>query len=199
MVIDVAGDDTYASSNFSQGCGYYFGAGLKLDLDGADSHGAARYGHASGAHFGMGLFVDYRGRDRYTSTGPTYNGGCAWDHSIFLCIDAGAAGDSYDLTRSAGLGRADINSWGVFADLGGADRYSLRNRPGHATRTGVGVFYDRAGADEYAMSKKKKKKRKKNKKRNKKKQAGQGQPGNGRLVVTEQGGMFWDRKDEKRP
>jgi len=190
MVIDVAGDDTYASSNFSQGCGYYFGAGLKLDLDGDDSHGAARYGHAAGAHFGMGLFVDYRGCDRYASTGPTYNLGCAWDHSIFVCIDAGATGDTYDLTRSAGLGRADIDSWAVFADLGGADRYLLRNRPGRASRTGVGVFYDREGADEYIMGKKKNKKNKQKK--------GKSAPENGQLAVTEQGGMFWDRKDEKR-
>jgi len=186
MVIDVAGDDAYSSSNFSQGCGYYFGAGLKLDLGGVDSHGAARYGHASGAHFGMGLFVDYRGRDAYASTGPTYNGGCAWDHSIFLCIDAGATGDTYDLTRSAGLGRADIGSWGVFADLAGDDRYLLRNRPGRASQTGVGVFYDRDGADEYVMAGKKKGKK------------GRNPPGNGQLEVTEKGGMFWDRKDGKR-
>lgn len=84
LVIDLAGNDRYDSSNFSQACGYFFGVGLKLDLAGDDVHGAARYGHAAGAHFGMGLFIDYAGNDTYTSSGPTYNAGCAWDHSVFL-------------------------------------------------------------------------------------------------------------------
>ena len=178
MVVDLTGDDRYESSNFSQGCGYYFGAGLLLDLAGDDVHGAARYGHASGAHFGMGLFVDYAGKDQYTSTGPTYNGGCSWDHSIFLAVDAGPQGDHYDLTRSAGPGQADIGSWGVFADLGGADTYALRRWPGQASRTGIGVFFDRAGNDTYDFQKKK---------------AGD-RPENKKLRVTKEGGMFWDRK-----
>ena len=149
MVLDLAGDDRTESSNFSQGCGYYFGVGLKLDLAGRDVHGAARYGHASGAHCGMGLFVDYDGEDTYASTGPTYNAGCAWDHSAFLCIDGGTRGDRYDLARTAGLGRADIGSWAVFADLGGDDRYLTGSGLGAVSRGGLAVFYDQAGADDY--------------------------------------------------
>ncbi len=149
MMIDLAGRDTYDSSNFSQGCGYFFGTGLKLDLGGDDTHGAARYGHASGAHFGMGLFVDYAGKDRYTSTGPTYNGGCAWDHSMFLFVDAGKEGDVYEFDRSAGPGRADIGSWGAAVDMGGDDRYVCPRGLGRATREGTAVFLDAAGTDTY--------------------------------------------------
>jgi hypothetical protein len=36
QVIDIAGDDRYASSNFSQACGYFFGTGVVLDLTGND-------------------------------------------------------------------------------------------------------------------------------------------------------------------
>ena len=149
MVVDVAGDDSYTSSNFSQGCGYYFGSGLKLDLAGNDVHGGARYGHASGAHFGQGLFVDYAGADTYGSTGPTYNGGCAWDHSAFVFIDAGIEGDKYEWSRSAGFGRADIGSWGMFADVGGDDTYAAAGLPGACTRVGLAVFFDAAGTDDY--------------------------------------------------
>jgi len=149
MVIDLAGDDKYDSSNFSQGCGYFFGVGLKLDLAGTDTHAAARYGHAAGAHYGMGLFVDYAGADTYTSTGPTYNGGCAWDRSAFVCIDGGDGDDTYALKRSSGLGRADIKSWAVFADMGGNDRYITGGGLGAVSRTSVAVFYDRAGKDDY--------------------------------------------------
>ena len=149
MMIDLAGGDTYDSSNFSQGCGYFFGAGLKLDLDGDDTHGAARYGHASGAHFGMGLFVDYAGTDRYTSTGPTYNGGCSWDHSAFLFVDAGEEGDAYEFERSAGPGRADIGAWGAAVDMGGNDRYVCPRGLGRATRDATAVFLDAGGTDTY--------------------------------------------------
>jgi len=149
-VIDVAGDDRYESSNFSQGCGYFFGIGLKLDLSGRDVHGAARYGMAAGAHYGMGLFVDYAGGDTYTSVGPTYNCGCAWDRSVFVFIDGGAGDDAYQLKRSAGLGRADINSWSVFADMGGSDTYVVPGGLGRVSRTGLSVFYDRGGRDNYS-------------------------------------------------
>lgn len=177
VVIDKAGNDTSTSSNFSQACGYYFGTGLKLDLSGDDQHGAARYGHASGAHFGMGLFVDYAGKDIYTSTGPTYNCGCAWDHSVFLCVDGGKEDDGYQLTKSNGLGRADIGSWGVFADLGGNDRYQTKGSLGNVTRKSVAVFFDANGKDDYGkmgavMNRK---------------------VGNGIQEVVGQGGMFVDR------
>ncbi len=45
LLLDLAGNDTYDSANFSQGIGYFFGIGSKLDLDGTDTHSAARYGH----------------------------------------------------------------------------------------------------------------------------------------------------------
>jgi hypothetical protein len=148
VVIDLVGNDRYDSSNFSQACGYFFGAGLKLDLDGDDVHAAARYGLAAGAHYGVGLHVDYAGKDVYTSTGPVYTGGCAWDHSVFLCIDAGDGDDTYNLERTTGLGLADIGSWAVFADLGGKDVYRTSGL-GRVSDKGLAVFYDAAGVDDY--------------------------------------------------
>ncbi|HKB35618.1 MAG TPA: hypothetical protein VKD72_04135 [Gemmataceae bacterium] len=176
MVLDLSGNDTYDSSNFSQACGYFFGVGLKLDLSGDDRHTAARYGHASGAHFGMGLFIDYAGRDIYDSPGPTYNGGCAWDHSVFLCVDAGGD-DRYLLKRTSGLGRGDIGGWGVFADLGGKDRYVCPGGVGRASQKGLGVFYDAAGDDDYRDVAK----------------VGDFQPGNGKRHADTDGGVFIDR------
>jgi hypothetical protein len=176
MLIDVAGDDRYDSSNFSQGCGYFFGVGLKLDLAGDDIHAAARYGHAAAAHFGLGLFIDYAGRDTYTSSGPTYNCGCAWDRSVCLFVDAGAGDDTYDLSRSSGLGMADIGSWAVFADLGGKDRYGVGVGLGRASQKAIAVFFDRAGEDDYRGA------------------AGAGaKPANGKTESGTPGGLFIDR------
>jgi hypothetical protein len=153
IVLDLAGDDSYDSSNFSQACGYFFGVGLKMDLAGNDRHRAARYGCSSGAHYGMGLFVDYEGKDTYQSTGPTYNGACAWDYSVFLAVEA-AGDDTYQLERSRGPARADISSWSVFAEMGGDDDYQLREGLGITTRTSLSAFFDHAGCDTYQVTEK---------------------------------------------
>ena len=177
MVLDLDGNDRYRSSNFSQGAGYFFGVGLKLDLAGDDEHGAARYGHAAGAHYGMGLFIDYLGDDRYTSTGPFYNGGTAWDRSIMLCIDAGAGRDVYDLRRSSGLGQADHTSWSLFVEEGGVDRYLVPGGMGTASDNSMSGFFDLAGEDEYVNVPR----------------SVAGSRGNGETLLDPAGGLFVDR------
>lgn len=177
MVIDHAGNDQYDSSNFSQACGYYFGVGLKLDVAGDDRHMAARYGLAAGAHAGMGLLIDDSGRDIYGSTGPTYNGGCAWDRSVFMFIDAGEQADQYKLDRTSGPGRADIGSWAVFADLGGDDLYAGKTPGGRTSRASLAVFFDAAGADDYQHIRR----------------PGEVLPADGRLHADDKGSLFWDR------
>jgi len=180
MLIDLEGDDRYDGSNFSQASGYYFGIGLKLDLAGEDQHRAARYGDASGAHFGMGLSIDYAGNDVYHSTGPTYNGGCSWDHSIFLMIEGGDGNDKYQWDKSGGPARADIGAWGVFAELGGDDRYKLRTGLGRASKTGLAVFLDRAGNDAYDLTR----------------QPEDFTPADGKVHSQNEGGLFVDQGRE---
>jgi hypothetical protein len=177
LVLDLDGNDRYRSSNFSQGAGYFFGVGLKLDLAGDDEHGAARYGHAAGAHYGMGLFIDDRGDDRYTSTGPFYNGGTAWDRSVMLGIDAGPGRDVYDLHRSSGLGRADHNSWSLFIEEGGDDRYLVPSGMGSASDNSMSGFFDLAGEDEYVNAPR----------------SVAGSRGNGQTLFDQAGGIFVDR------
>lgn len=177
MLIDLDGDDRYRSSNFSQGAGYFFGAGLKLDMAGNDEHAAARYGHAAAAHEGLALFIDYSGHDHYTSTGPVYNGGVAWDRSVALCIDAGEGDDRYDLRRSDGLGRADHHSWSVFIEERGKDRYVVPNGMGRAFNTSLSGFFDLAGEDEYTAVP----------------GTSLGERRNGQTLVDPAGGLFQDR------
>jgi hypothetical protein len=177
LVLDLAGDDRYRSANFSQGVGYFFGAGVKLDLGGNDEHAAARYGHAAGAHFGVGLFIDYRGEDRYTSTGPLYNGGTAWDRSVMLFIDASEDNDLYDFRPSSGLGIADYLSWSVFIEEGGRDRYVVPAGMGTAAHDSMSGFFDLAGEDDYDGAP----------------QTGPGERGNGRTLLDGTGGVFVDR------
>ena len=175
MVIDLEGNDHYRSANFSQGSGYFFGAGFKLDLGGDDQHEAARYGHGAAAHYGIGLFIDLQGKDQYSSTGPTYNGGTAWDRSVSLCIDADPEGDFYDFSHSNGLGRADHNSWSLFIEEGGRDHYLVSRGFGQASDNSMSGFFDLSGVDEYVSA------------------SGGGRVGNAMRVVNEPGGLFVDR------
>ena len=151
LLLDLAGNDTYDSANFSQGIGYFFGIGSKLDLDGTDTHSAARYGHGGAAHSGAGLFIDGHGSDRYRSSGPFYNGAAAWDSSVALFIDAGEAKDVYDFSRTTGLGIADQGGWAAFLDEGGNDRYVVQQGLGLGLNTSTAIFMDLTGTDVYEL------------------------------------------------
>ncbi|MEW6542777.1 MAG: hypothetical protein AB1411_04105 [Nitrospirota bacterium] len=175
-LLDLAGDDRYRSANFSQGAGYFFGAGIKLDLAGHDQHLAARYGLGAAAHGGLGLHVDYEGYDRYGSTGPHYDGGAAWDRSVALCLDAGTGDDRYDLSKSDGLGLADLGAWGLFVDEGGKDRYLVPTGMGTAHSKSLGGFFDLAEEDEYVLVP----------------ASASGQRDNGQ-ILTGEGALFLDR------
>jgi hypothetical protein len=68
---------------------------------------------------------------------------------VSLSIDAGSRPDTYDFTRSTGLGEADGESWTLFIDEGGADRYQGLADLGHGTQDSLGLFFDLAGTDTY--------------------------------------------------
>lgn len=151
LLLDVEGNDHYQSANFAQGHGYFFGAGLFLDLGGNDEYVAARYGHGSSAHYGVALFEDLHGEDHYVSSGPFYNAGVAWDHSVSVMIDVGSGNDRYAFALSTGLGGADHFGWGLFIDEGGDDQYQLKGGFGHASEQSLAGFFDLRGKDSYSL------------------------------------------------
>jgi hypothetical protein len=180
ILLDIDGNDRYQSANFSQGHGYFFGTGLFLDLSGNDEYLAARYGHGSSAHYGVGLFNDRHGSDRYGSSGPFYNGGVAWDHSVSAMIEAGLDGDRYALGASSGLGKGDYSGWGLFIDEGGDDQYQLKEGLGRSSKQGVGAFFDLKGRDTYDVPR----------------DTGDGAEhwaSEGKVIVYPDGGLFVDR------
>ncbi len=177
LMLDLRGNDRYRSANFSQGSGYFFGTGAKLDLGGNDEHAGARYGHGAAAHYAMAVFIDARGRDRYTSTGPVYNAGVAWDHSVALCVDAGTGDDVYEFSRSDGLGRADHSSWSLFIEEDGKDRYVVIKGMGRASHESLSGFMDLGGRDDYSQAS----------------QNGGLERKNGQTLVIQKGGLFVDR------
>lgn len=148
-LIDLQGQDQYRSGNMAQGSGYSFGVGVALDLDGDDTRTGGRTSLGAASHYGTGLFVDAQGIDRYTPSGPKQTLSAASERSVSLSIDAGTKPDVYDLTRSTGLGEADGESWALFMDEGGADRYQGLPGLGHGTPDSLGLFFDLAGMDIY--------------------------------------------------
>jgi hypothetical protein len=180
ILLDLEGQDHYDSANFSQGQGYFFGAGMKLDFDGDDEHQGARYGHGASAHFGVGLFIDQQGDDRYSSTGPFYNGGVAWDHSVSLMLDAGKGRDTYNFERSTGLGRADYAGWGLFIDEGGEDQYLATSGFGDSSEKSVAGFFDLEGKDTYTLP-------------STSSTPADARPTDGRRILYPQAGVFVDR------
>ncbi|MEK6633963.1 MAG: hypothetical protein AABY94_11625, partial [Nitrospirota bacterium] len=148
-LVDLEGQDQYRSGNMAQGSGYYFGIGVALDLDGDDTRTGGRTSLGAAGHYGIGLFVDAQGTDRYTPSGPKHTLSAASERSVSLSIDAGTRPDTYDLTRSTGLGEADGESWALFIDEGGADRYQGLAGLGHGTQDSLGLFFDLAGTDYY--------------------------------------------------
>lgn len=180
ILLDLEGRDHYDSANFSQGQGYFFGAGMKLDFDGDDEHQGARYGHGASAHFGVGLFIDQQGNDRYSSSGPFYNGGVAWDHSVSLMLDAEKGRDIYSFERSTGLGRADHGGWGLFIDEGGEDQYLVTSGFGDSSEKSVAGFFDLEGKDIYTSP-------------STSSTPADARPTDGRRIFYPQGGAFVDR------
>jgi len=137
VLLDIEGHDHYQSANFSQGHGYFFGTGVKIDFNGDD--------------FGAALFIDQHGEDHYGSSGPFYNGGVAWDYSVGLMVDGGDGRDTYAFDRSTGLGQAAFSGWGLFIDEGGADRYEAKSGFGSASEKSLAGFFDLNGLDSYTL------------------------------------------------
>lgn len=141
MMIDDGGNDTYLAGNFSQGCGYYLGAGILYNAWGNDSYTGSRYTQAAAAHTAVGVLIDDAGDDRYIShfvAGQSL----AWDTSVTFFEDR--AGDDYYYCEGTGLGAAHRDSMAIWHSGGGADTYHARARAvgySDASTTNCAVFY----------------------------------------------------------
>lgn len=157
LMIDGAGDDTYAAGEFGLGIGYYFGFGIVKTGAGNDAYNSSRYGLATGAHQGLGIVIDMKGDDKYHGRSVANQAG-NWDAVVSVLWDA-KGNDEYTLASGLGLGAATITSLAYLLDSDGDDKYEARGGNtigdgGHdsdAVRNSVsfGLFIDERGDDEY--------------------------------------------------
>lgn len=133
MLVDLAGKDRYRGHWYVQGASAHFAAGVLLDRAGDDEYVANQnMSQGAGHDVGIGVLADDAGNDRYLGT--TLGLGASNAAGIGLFIDRGGE-DVYQTPASSCLGwagpndgyRSLFNSYGLFFDLGGADRFEGRD------------------------------------------------------------------------
>ncbi len=167
-IVDILGDDTYISGNWSLGTGYWFATGICYDGSGDDEYHSVYFTQASGAHFCNGVLIDESGDDKHILTetaGAAF--GFGWDYTNALFVDR-AGNDTYDAGRIS-YGLSQIRSFAFFFDMAGADTYrytagqegfgaaTFRHNYSHPTplltyyyySTSAGIFIDASGTDSY--------------------------------------------------
>ncbi len=122
ILVDLEGDDTYKSGNWSLGTGYWFGVGLLVDEQGNDVYESCYFTQASGAHFAIGALIDEAGDDQhllFETAGAAL--GFGWDFTEAFFLDR-KGNDTYR-ARIISIGVAQIRSQAFFFDLAGNDQY----------------------------------------------------------------------------
>ena len=150
ILFDGKGNDMYMGSRLTQGAAIG-GLGLLFDTAGNDRYTSHAFAIGFGGPLGVGTIIDFTGDDQYGSTGPFYNAGVAWDHSVSMMIDSGNGLDRYTFDRSTGLGGTDYSGWGLFIEEGGADQYHATSGFGDSSEKSVAGFFDLDGNDTYSL------------------------------------------------
>jgi hypothetical protein len=145
---DLGGDDTYRNGKYSSGAAAHFAIGCQTDLSGDDAYNVGNdatknqfQGHARDGS--IGISIDGDGNDVYKLT--TMCGGASdltsigllWDRrgdDVYeLAFTAPEKADGWSDTPPLGTSslyprsndfRDDVDSWGLFLDTGGKDRYA---------------------------------------------------------------------------
>lgn len=137
ILVDLSGDDTYLTNNFSLGSGL-FGVGVLVDEEGDDKYFGDTFTMGAGS-FGMGFLIDMGGSDQYA--GALFAQGFGFVSGLGALIDS-SGNDNY----IAGSRYKDILRY--------KDHYiSLSQGFGYGLRPmmsgGIGMLFDLAGNDVY--------------------------------------------------
>lgn len=137
ILVDVSGDDTYLTKNFSLGSGL-FGTGLLIDEQGNDKYFGDTFTMGAGS-FGMGGLIDLSGSDQYSAA--LYAQGFGFTGGMGILIDS-SGNDSY----FAGGKYKDILRYkDHYISLSQGFAYGLRP----IMSGGIGILYDLSGNDLY--------------------------------------------------
>ena len=117
VVIDMSGDDIYASTDdFAQGAGL-LGGGFLIDLEGDDIYTAKRFSQGTGI-LGVGILADLAGRDQYIATAVAQGAG-----SFGIGILAEGGGNDRYFGNYFVQGVGDTKGFGAIVEAAGNDNY----------------------------------------------------------------------------
>ena len=137
ILVDLSGDDTYLTKNFSLGSGL-FGVGMLVDEAGDDRYFGDTFGQGAGS-FGMGILVDMEGADQYS--GALFVQGFGFVSGLGALIDS-SGNDNY----FAGGRYKDILRYkDHYISLSQGFAYGLRPM----MSGGIGMLFDLSGNDVY--------------------------------------------------
>jgi len=128
-LIDISGNDTYKSGNWSLGCGYWYGMGFIYDGSGDDKYLSASWSQAAGAHFCIGGLIDEGGNDTHTLW-EEQSVGCGFGHDFTVALFLDKGGNDVYKVKDDGLGFAINKSQVFFIDTEGDDTY-ITSGKGH--------------------------------------------------------------------
>jgi hypothetical protein len=137
ILVDLSGDDTYLTKNFSLGSGL-FGVGILVDEAGDDKYFGDTFGQGAGS-FGMGFLADMQGADQYS--GALFVQGFGFVSGLGALIDS-SGNDNY----FAGGRYKDILRYkDHYISLSQGFAYGLRPM----MSGGIGMLFDLSGNDVY--------------------------------------------------
>jgi len=153
-LIDKAGNDTYESDIFGQGCSYWWSLGILADRQGNDKYLSFQYAQGSATHMTLGCLYDTGGNDFYLAKGVSQ--GCGHDRAVGILYDS--IGDDNYMAHDLSQGAGSANGIGLITDLQGTDSYLVKqiaNTQGYGNPRkdygSIGIFIDVGGAkDTYA-------------------------------------------------
>ncbi|MFO7651276.1 MAG: HEAT repeat domain-containing protein [bacterium] len=162
-LVDNAGDDHYVCGT-GQGSGIHITSAILVDRKGNDTYEGGFRSGGSGGDRSTGMLIDYEGDDVYRSSTSSYGTGCKpFSYSLFIDYKGN---DRYSCDRPKGA--VLFNDWHSFGgvwpesdphlwpyaislDLGGADRYAVRNRANnretHSFGHGIHLDMEWTGGD----------------------------------------------------
>jgi len=148
LLTDWGGDDSYLGETYCQAASYWFGVGSLYEASGHDTYSAYHYAQSSAMHLCGAYLFDLAGDDGYlVKFGAAHAIG--HDYGVALLLDR--AGNDIYAARDSSPGIGNANGLGIFVEAAGDDRYDGppgRGNPARGTGS-LGVFADLGGADKY--------------------------------------------------
>ena len=166
LLRDAAGNDTYTTGVFGQGCSFGLGIGMLLDGAGDDVYKGLWYVQGANAHTAVAYFHDAAGNDRYNPDGfPVTATSIGVGHDFSVAVHYDEGGDDAYFGPGLSLGSGNANGIGVMVVRGGTDAFTAANvvSLGAANATEIfgtsrrnlptiGVFVKAGGPATYAVA-----------------------------------------------